>query len=986
MTVTLLSIVALIVAWKALQRSAEIERLAARVLELEAQLRALRVVASPAEDATPVRGLETAPAPPPTFAAATPLPASSPTLAAQSAQPASGPPSTAPPPALPPRAPALQIDWEQWIGIRGAAVLGGVVLALAGVYLFRYSIEHGLVPPWLRVVFGLTGGAACIAASEWWLRRRYAWTADAVAGAGVVILYASLWGAYVLYKLVGVEPAFAAMILVTVACCALSWRHASLVIALIGLTGGFLTPMLLSTGSDRPIGLFTYVLLLDVGMLYIAFRREWPLLAVLSLCGTFLYQAGWILTRMDAERAWLGIGILTVFAAVFGVSGNRVGERRDPVWLITQAGGVLLPFGFAAYFAINAELSPHLYPLALMMLLLGGGAAWISRAQAEWRLGLAAAAAIVAVVAAWLMTHELTTALAWETVALSVALAACFHLFVEIDRESWGWEGPAPAALTANLGLFFFLMMGATKVSWVPWPWIAGWAALAALLLRHAGFPQRDALSQVAAAALGLSLAALSVAMSALGAGSIHLIPEIREYLGILVALAVAFQFVALLPAGAERRRWRERGAATLALLLLLSFVMPGFPQRLPPALVLGGMTLLGSLAALAATRLPSGAWLLGATAATAAAHGIWCVIVGTVAYDTARLALLLQLATAQLFAVWPFLFGARLRSERWAWNAAALSGALWFLQLRWLFEHTFGDSYIGALPLMLAVTALTAAAKVRELWPDDEAWRQTRLAWFLTFAMGFIAVAIPLQLDKSWITVGWALQAAAVVLLWQRIDHPGLKYFAVTLFAAVTVRLVLNPAVLGYYPRPEWRVINWLLYTYLVPAGALLWGAAVLSHHEVKRARPSEAEVYRFGQPVGALFAGFAAISVIFVWINLTIADWFATGTLQVTVTEWLHAPRVDGTAARDLAMSIAWALYALVLLAAGVRLDNRGVRWVSLALMMVTIVKVFLYDLGELRDLYRVASLLGLALSLIAVSLAYQRFVARKPLEEAP
>ncbi|MGH7289060.1 MAG: DUF2339 domain-containing protein, partial [Myxococcota bacterium] len=81
----------------------------------------------------------------------------------------------------------------------------------------------------------------------------------------------------------------------------------------------------------------------------------------------------------------------------------------------------------------------------------------------------------------------------------------------------------------------------------------------------------------------------------------------------------------------------------------------------------------------------------------------------------------------------------------------------------------------------------------------------------------------------------------------------------------------------------------------------------------------------------------------------------------------------------ARDLTTSIAWAVYALVLLGFGVRRASRGLRWASLALLVTTIAKVFLHDLGELEDLYRVASLLGLALSLIAVSLAYQRFVFR-------
>ena len=81
----------------------------------------------------------------------------------------------------------------------------------------------------------------------------------------------------------------------------------------------------------------------------------------------------------------------------------------------------------------------------------------------------------------------------------------------------------------------------------------------------------------------------------------------------------------------------------------------------------------------------------------------------------------------------------------------------------------------------------------------------------------------------------------------------------------------------------------------------------------------------------------------------------------------------------ARDATTSVAWAVYALVLLAVGVRTRSGSLRWLSLGLLVITLGKVFLHDLGELEDLYRVASLVGLAVSLIVVSLIYQRFVFR-------
>jgi uncharacterized membrane protein len=115
--------------------------------------------------------------------------------------------------------------------------------------------------------------------------------------------------------------------------------------------------------------------------------------------------------------------------------------------------------------------------------------------------------------------------------------------------------------------------------------------------------------------------------------------------------------------------------------------------------------------------------------------------------------------------------------------------------------------------------------------------------------------------------------------------------------------------------------------------------------------------------------FCGAAAVALVFAWINLTIVDAFSPeGPLRLSF---------ERMPARDLTLSLAWALYALALLSGGVLRNLSSLRWASLAVLFLTFGKVFIYDLGELEDLYRVASLVGLATSFIAVSLAYQRFV---------
>ncbi len=327
------------------------------------------------------------------------------------------------------------------------------------------------------------------------------------------------------------------------------------------------------------------------------------------------------------------------------------------------------------------------------------------------------------------------------------------------------------------------------------------------------------------------------------------------------------------------------------------------------------------------------------------------------------------------LHAVWPKLAGARYQTNAWAWRAAALAGPAHFFALRTTWLRALGPSAIGLLPLSLAVVALLALLLARSRGPVDPAVRRTALAWPAAVTAAFVTLAIPLQLSNEWLTIGWALEALAVLVLFRRIDHAGLKWLAAALFAAVAVRLLINPYVLGYYPRGDVRIFNWLAYTYLVPAAALAGSYLALADLEVPRLRELERSFYPSLAPLLARTLFAAALVTVFAWLNLAIVDWYASGPSLTIPMERMPA--------RDLTISIAWAAYALFLLGLGMWRESGGLRWTSLVLILVTCAKVFLYDLGHLEDLYRVASLVGLALSLLAISLVYQRFVFRRRTE---
>ena len=299
------------------------------------------------------------------------------------------------------------------------------------------------------------------------------------------------------------------------------------------------------------------------------------------------------------------------------------------------------------------------------------------------------------------------------------------------------------------------------------------------------------------------------------------------------------------------------------------------------------------------------------------------------------------------------------------------MAGPLWFPVLYFTFDGIFGDDAIGVLPVGLAVVALAAALWARTNVSTEDAGRRSMIVWYLAVVVSLVSIAIPLQLENEWITIGWALNGLAILALWVRLDHPGLKYFGLALLGAATARLVANPWVLEYHVRSGAPVVNWLAYTYLVPAAALVWSHLMLRPREVDRLTPREERLYPVEKPIWASCCGLAAVGVVFAWINLAIADYFATGSELVLSFQRMPA--------RDTTTSVAWALYALVLLGIGVRSRSGSLRWLSLGILVLTLGKVFLHDLGELKDLYRVASLVGLALSLITVSLIYQRFVFR-------
>jgi uncharacterized membrane protein len=212
-----------------------------------------------------------------------------------------------------------------------------------------------------------------------------------------------------------------------------------------------------------------------------------------------------------------------------------------------------------------------------------------------------------------------------------------------------------------------------------------------------------------------------------------------------------------------------------------------------------------------------------------------------------------------------------------------------------------------------------------------------------------------------AWLALGYGLArapglAARPVLLWGGRILTGLAALQLVFGHFLAKNPLFSGESVGDLP-----ILDLLLIAYLAPAGFALLFARVYAAN---------------GHRLAASIAFGAAGVLIFTYLSLETRHVFVGAVLS-------QAPISDGEL---YAYSVVWLAYAGALLALGLRTGHAAVRYASLALLMIAVAKVFLIDMSELRDLWRVASFLGLGGSLLAIGYLYQRFVFPRAQGAAP
>jgi uncharacterized membrane protein len=286
---------ALIPRFRAQARQPEIE---ARLAALEAAVRELRQKLSPepgtpaAATAIPSEPAAAPPVPELTPVIPQPIPEAISPIPPRPAASASEPVYAEPVSSQPEEPSPFDRAWS-WLTGGNALVRVGVVVLFFGVaFLLKYAYEHTHVPIEVRLI-GVALGAAVMLAIGWRLRSRKPVYALAMQGGGVGLLYLTVFGAFRLFNLIPGEAAFFVLVAVAVLSAVLAVLQNAMSLAVLGVSGGFLAPVLASTGGGSHVMLFSYYAVLNAGVLGIALYRAWRPLNVLGFVFTFGIGAMW---------------------------------------------------------------------------------------------------------------------------------------------------------------------------------------------------------------------------------------------------------------------------------------------------------------------------------------------------------------------------------------------------------------------------------------------------------------------------------------------------------------------------------------------------------------------------------------------------------------------------------------------------------------------------------------------------------------------
>jgi uncharacterized membrane protein len=943
----------------------------------------------------------------------------------------------------PPRAPSrTKAEWEALVGGKLLNRIGALALIFGVFFFLKYAYDKNWIPPWIRVGIALLIGASLVLGGTSSHKRGMQVFAQGLIGAGIAILYAAGYVASPnYYGVVDQKTAFLMMSVVTVVTFTLAFKYNSLAVSFLGWAGGFLTPFLLSTGHANEVGLFTYIALLDAGLLAVLARKEaWAILEPLTLAATYLIYVLWyskyhtpsdlMVTVTFLSTFWLLFLALDVYRLVRPPAAHP--EVRHMVAVFSAV------FYYLALFELVYELHHQWMALATMII----GAIYLlsvlvarrgrPRDVSFHRFILTAVVLLVLATAIQYTGFGFKMVFFWSVEALALigcaaywemrpvrnaafALFALAFIKLFLTGGALSYSSSETFTLLANpRALAFFTLAAAIGASVL----VLGkrgpkssrmvlellnyaWCLLLFTLLavetndyfsQHITMAAEQAKAQLEfnrALVLGLVLTGYSVSLVWFGTRA-HILAAVASGLAVLAIafLIIEFRSFEFSPIEDFNLLVNSRAGAAVLLLAALPIHIRLLKLRFQSSKWIGEVTsaILWAWCILLFTLL---------TAETVDYFRLRIIreprMLGALAF-TKYLTLAIVWIAYSLPLVW---YGLKLKLRPAIWSGlAALAGAI-FLLATWgiKFEPITGFRLLinyRAAAMLFALAALLLHSE----------WTKAKGRMRMTAVMLSVWCIILLllctvethdhfrrlrldasgtELDRLEFTEGMALvmvwTAYSLPLIWyglKRKAPPVLGFgLAALLFAA------LSGAVAGF----EFAPINGFSLLLNVRAAALAFVivALLVLARWLSRTRDQFKWI-----DAGCRVLRIGIALLVLLLMTVETRDYFGKSLFDLNqqiqpglaTTAQLSADINRLTNLEQMALSLVWLVYSILLIGFGIWRRVLALRILAIVIFGITILKIFIYDLSFLETLYRIFSFIGLGLILLTVSFLYQRY----------
>ncbi len=415
---------------------------------------------------------------------------------------------------------------EQQIGTRWVLIAGVITVIVGVAFFLKYAYDNALIGPVGRVTIVFVSGLIALAAGEVTRRKGFGIVAKAVTALGFAILYTAVFAAYRFYELIGPLPAYVLAVLVTAAAMLYAVSMNEVVVAVLSLLGGYLTPLIINTGQNAPIPLFGYVLVLSLGAMLCAYYRRWRMVNLGALIGSYALYAAWFETyyrstindalqppgQMAAALIGLGVffAVYLVLPLFHGLVRKVCARKEDVLLVLANAAAVFFYFASILYTNYRTALAFTALGLCAAHLVVMTVVMRRCREDVNLRILLLVIGLFFLTIAIPLYFTLYAVVIAWAVEAVVLTVIGFRY------RSVWTQACAAPVLLLSVFKLFRHLPLHTGAFRLVVNPGFGTWMFVAAMvLILHVLYRRRKELSAEASAFVSQVLYAAAVALGA---------------------------------------------------------------------------------------------------------------------------------------------------------------------------------------------------------------------------------------------------------------------------------------------------------------------------------------------------------------------------------------------------------------------------------------------------------------------------------------